>query len=456
MLKKRSDFFVLFLTLCAGLGGILYGYDIGVISGALVYIRKTIPLTTVEAEVIVGGVLFGSLLGVLISGSLADLFGRKKMILSACVIFILGVFTILIAKSFVGLFFSRILLGIAVGVLSVTVPLYLSEIVPANVRGRSVSSFQIFLTLGILLAYLVDYFFTASGNWHAMFLIILIPTVLLLMSMLFAPETPRWLLAKNKTEEARKVLLKVQGAKALDSEIDSIKQSLHGTKVAWSYLFQRHLWLPLSIAILVAVCNQLTGVNIILQYAPLFFHAANIHMQSLSMLATVGVGAIQVIFTLLSIAFIDVIGRKRLLIIGTAGLVIVDLLIAFGFSWLKVYSFHTSLIVIGLFFYIAFYAIGPGVVVWLVISELLPTKVRGKAIALSLFINGLVGTVLSSSFLSIIHSIGMADTYFAFAFFTLIYFLVAKYALLETKGRTLEEIQEHYEKHAILGVEAEL
>jgi len=423
----------------------LYGYDIGVISGALVYIRRTIPLTTAQAELIVGAVLLGSLLGTLLSGSLADLLGRKKMILSACVIFVVGVVTILLSTTFLGLLCARMLLGVGVGVLAVTVPLYLSEVVPASVRGRSVSSFQIFLTLGILIAYIADYCFTASGNWHGMFLIILIPTVCLFVGMLYAPETPRWLLSKNKSTLARNVLSKIQGADGVDAQMKEIQASLDRTSVGWSSLFQKQLIFPLSVALVIAVCNQLTGVNVILQYAPTFFAAANIKLQSMSMIATMGIGVIQFIFTLLAMAFIDVVGRKRLLLIGTCGLIVADLVIALSFSFLKAYTFHTGIIVAGLFLYIAFYAAGPGVVVWLVISELLPTKVRGKAIAFSLFINGIIAALLSSTFLTLVRDLGMADIYLCFAAFTVLYFLVAKYALFETKGHTLEEIQLHYE-----------
>lgn len=438
--------FTYFVIACAGLGGILYGYDIGVISGALLFVQKTIPMTDQQIGFIVGAVLTGGLVGTLITGPLADWFGRKKMILLACIIFILGIILILMSDSVVTLFVARLLLGVGVGVVAVAAPLYLTEIVPAYIRGRSITIFQMLLTFGILLAYFVDLLFTPSGNWRGMFAVILVPATLLFVGMLFLPETPRWLLSKNRVEKAQKVLLKTRSRVDAEKEFNQIKTSLKTTEGGWKTLFAKCFWLPLFVSLVIAVCNQLTGINVLLQYAPLVIKAAGLNSAIGSMFGTVGIGLINFLATLLAFFLIDKFGRKKLLVTGTAGIIIAYLYLGFLPHFVSFGKLQAELSLLGFFGFIFFFAIGPGVVVWLVMSELLPTKVRGKALALALFVNSLAAAILSTVFLSIKNSLGMDGTYFLFAGFTVIYFLVALFLLPETKGKTLEEIQLFFQR----------
>ncbi|MFA6409620.1 MAG: sugar porter family MFS transporter [Gammaproteobacteria bacterium] len=441
--SKKLIFFMIF---CAGLGGILYGYDIGVISGALVFIQKAIPMGPGQMGLIVGGVLGGGLVGTLITGPLADRFGRRTMIITACLIFILGVISILMAETFTILFLSRVLLGIAVGIVAVAVPLYLTEVAPAHIRGRSVTVFQLLLTFGILLAYCIDLIFTESGNWHAMFAVILLPTLFLFFSMLFLPETPRWLLSKNRPEEAKTVLLKTRPVEESEKELLQIQESLLTTKGRWKDLFVKGLWLPLSVSLLIAICNQLTGINVLLQYAPMVIHSAGLQSESSAMFGTIGIGLVNFLGTILSFFLIDRFGRRVLLITGTAGIVLSYL----GLSLLPHLALaellQAELSLLCLVTYIFFFAIGPGIVVWLAMSELMPTKVRGKALALALFANSMAAFILSSTFLYITSALGMSGTYLLFAGFTVIYLLVAIFMLPETKDKTLEEIQNFYQE----------
>ncbi|MCD6047482.1 MAG: csbC 1 [Gammaproteobacteria bacterium] len=434
------------ITLCAGLGGVLYGYDIGVISGALPLMQKSIALTLVQQEIIVGAVLAGSLVGTLLAGSAADRFGRRTMILIACIVFTLGVCTIFFTHQFQTLLFSRLLLGVGVGIISVVVPLYLTEIAPAHLRGRSVTAFQIFLTFGILLAYVVDLFFTHVGDWRAMFAIILIPTAILFFSMLFLPETPRWLMSHGKMDLAKDILCKLRPAHLVQIEIDCILEGVKNTKRGtWKDLFAKQHMSLLAVSLIIAICNQFTGINVILQYAPMVMKAAGISSELAAMMATVGIGAVNFLATLIALALIDYVGRKRLLMVGTGGVVLANVYLALCSVILPVGPSQSVFVLFGLLVYIASFAIGPGVIVWLAISELLPTKVRGKTVALCLFVNSVAATMLSSTFLSIQKAIGMSSTYWLFAGFTLIYFLVAKYLLPETNGKELEDIQKKHE-----------
>lgn len=433
------------IILCAGVGGVLYGYDIGVISGALTFMQQSIALTSQQQELIVGAVLAGGLIGTLITGSCADRFGRRTVILSACAFFAIGVLLIVVAHSFLAVFIARIFLGIGVGVVAVAIPLYLSEIAPPHIRGRGVTTFQIFLTAGIMLAYLVDLLFTHSGDWRAMFALILIPTATLFLSMLFLPETPRWLLAHKQEAKARKILQKILDPRVIDIEIKTIQKGLQHTENSWRLLFSPQFIKPLCLALFIAVSNQLTGINVIFQYAPKVMDMAGMPTHLISMLATLGLGCVNFISTLIAMMLVDAIGRKHLLIIGTLGLVAANLFLGACNYFFAVGSMQAHFIIVGLCFYVIFFAIGPGVVVWLAISELLPTRVRGKAIALCLFANSLAATALSSSFLTLLHSIGMAATYWLFAICCFLYYLAARYGLPETKGRQLEDIQAEYQ-----------
>lgn len=440
-MNKKLIFFMIF---CAGLGGILYGYDIGVISGALVFMQKVIPMGPGQMGLIVGGVLGGGLVGTLITGPLADRFGRRRMIITACLIFLLGVVSILLANSFLVLLVARLLLGVAVGIVAVAVPLYLTEVAPAHIRGRSVTIFQLLLTFGILLAYCVDLIFTPSGNWHAMFAVIILPTLILLFSMFFLPETPRWLLSKERLKEAEQVLFQTRPEEEARLELKQIQESLRTTEGHWKDLFVRGLWLPLSVSLLIAICNQLTGINVLLQYAPMVIHSAGLHSESSAMFGTIGIGLVNFLGTILSFFLIDKFGRRALLITGTAGIILSYVCLAALPHLGLVELLQAELSLVCLVTYIFFFAIGPGIVVWLAMSELMPTKVRGKALALALFANSVAAFILSSTFLYIANGLGMSGTYLLFAGFTIIYLLVAVFMLPETKDKTLEEIQHFY------------
>lgn len=449
MFRQNSshNIFILFTIFCAGLGGILYGYDIGVISGALLFVQKTIPMTDAQIGFIVGAVLTGGLVGTLFTGQLADRFGRRKMILVACIIFAIGLINILLSTNFFWLLTARLLLGIGVGVVAVAVPLYLTEIAPPDIRGRSVTIFQLFLTLGILVAYLVDLFFTKTGNWRGMFAVIFIPVSILFFSMLFLPETPRWLLSKQLKEEAINVLTKIRNTKnEVNAEILQIEESLQQTGGTWRALFARNYWLPLFITVTIAICNQFTGINVLLQYAPLIIEKSGLHTQIASMLGTVGIGFVNLCGTILAFFLVDKIGRRALLITGTLGIIIAYVFLGTLPFLISEGEIQAKLSLLGFFIFIIFFAIGPGVVVWLVISELLPTKVRGKAVSLGLFFNSLAASILSTIFLLIRDGLGISGTYYLFAGFTVVYFLVATFLLPETKNKSLEQIQNYYQK----------
>ncbi len=444
--RSRPKLSILGIALLVGLGGILYGYDIGVVSGALLFIKNSIPMTDTQVGFMVGAVLGGGLVGTIIAGPLADKFGRRILIALSSIVFILGVGCILIAHAYETLLLARILLGIGVGIIAVAVPLYVTELVPASDRGKYVTFFQLFLTFGIVLAYFVDLYFTPSGNWRAMFGVVLLPAIVLLLGVFRLPESPRWLVANGQSEKAMRILSSTRSKSKAESDLINIHNSLSETGATWKGLFTQKLALPLFIAVSIAILNQLTGINTFLQYAPDILKSAGLGSNFAAMLGSAGIGAINFICTIIALLLVDKLGRKPLLITGVLGIVCAEVFLGIVNYLPMLEATRGMLSLIGLFCFIIFFAIGPGVVVWLAISELLPTQVRGKAVALCLFFNSLAATVLASVFLDLRNALGMDGTYWLCAAFSAAYLCIAIFLLPETKSKTLEEITEYFQK----------
>jgi SP family galactose:H+ symporter-like MFS transporter len=450
MQNKKQNHFLFWIAGLVSVGGILYGYDLGVISGALLFINNSIPMTDAQIGLIVGAVLGGGLFGTLLAGPIGDQLGRRFLIALSAFIFIVGIIFILLANSFAMLFSARLLLGTAVGMVAVGVPLYVAEIVPSKDRGKYITFFQLLLTFGIVLAYFIDLIFTPTGNWRGMFAVLFIPAFILFFGMIKLPETPRWLIAHNKPEKAREILQKLyHSEKEVAYDMQLITESLQQTQGAWGDFFSRQFLGPAFVAVLIAIFNQLTGINSFLQYAPLILKNAGMSSNEVSMMGSVGIGALNFIFTIVAITFIDSLGRRPLLLIGVFGVVLSEIYLGAVTIFFASSPYAGILALGGLLSFIIFFAIGPGVVVWLAISELFPTKIRGKGISFCLFFNSLAATILSIYFLPLMKLLGMGQTYWLFAFFSTAYFLVTLFFLPETKARSLEEIQLSFEKKQI-------
>ncbi|OGT37824.1 MAG: hypothetical protein A3F11_10625 [Gammaproteobacteria bacterium RIFCSPHIGHO2_12_FULL_37_14] len=436
----------MWIACLVSVGGILYGYDIGVISGALLFIKNTIPMTDMQVGIIVGAVLAGSLIGTFTAGPIGDRYGRKSLIILSSFVFIVGVIFILYAHSFLMLLYARLLLGIGVGIVSVAVPLYVAEIVPAKSRGKYVTFFQLLLTFGIVLAYFMDLIFTPSGNWRAMFAIVLIPALLLFIGMLFLPETPRWLIAHQRDQKAREILLRIHPTSTIDDDIEIIKNNFCRTKKSWLELFKNHQYQQTAIAVFVAVFNQLTGINAFLQYAPLVLKNAGLGSNFVTMLGSFGIGILNFICTMVAMILIDRIGRRPLLLIGVLGVFGAEIYLGLT-QYLFAHTLMSGVLsLIGLFAFIIFFAIGPGVVVWLTLAELFPTHIRGQGMSFCLFLNSLASTLLATFFLPLSKMLGMTETYWLFAGLSFVYFIVVYFYLPETKMKSLEDIQQYFHK----------
>lgn len=449
-LKRASNKFTLHMAmvvLAAALGGILYGYDIGVMSMAVLYIQDSMALTSVQLEIVVGTVFVGGILGSLAVGYLADRYGRKTSIVLACVFFLLGTWIVQWADSFTPLFLARLCLGIGVGFISVIIPLYTAELAVAHNRGRFITLFQLSLTIGILLSYLIDYFLATGHHWRGMFAVIFVPSMVLLSLTLFLPETPRWLFFHKNPQAAAKAMHFLHGHASAQQELASIDRDYrHQVK-------KQRMKLPIQLmafVLLLAACNQLIGVNAVLQYAPFLLKSIGGSTSQLDGLGTVSVGFMNVMFTIIAFALVDFLGRKPLLIIGISGVIIANIfLAAISLSGLSP-ALKAQWYLSGLLLYIASFAIGPGVVIWLMMSELLPTSIRSKGMAIALLGNSLASVATTSTFLSLMNHWGLVGIHASFTVAAIVYLIAVGYGLPETKNTILEKIQVYRKKKDVM------
>jgi MFS family permease len=553
-----------FLLLVAGLGGLLYGIDIGIIDPALGYLGRTMSMTEENKSVIVAAVLGGSMFASVIAGFFADLLGRKVMMLISAVMFIASVGIIFTSQTYLPLLLGRILQGMSGGVIAVVVPLYLAECLRADTRGRGASIFQFMLTLGIVLAAFIGDHYTknaeaaidlAKGNqeavmaaadhaWRGMFLAVIYPGILFLVGGFFLTESPRWLYRKGRKDQARAAMLRSRTIAETDFELAELETALaheHAkpkTSLIASFgeiFTQRKYIVPFLIACVILGCNQATGINSILGFMTTILQQAGLAAEAASQ-SGLWIKILNCVMTVVAVMLVDKKGRKFLLKVGTGGIIIsllagssvfysfesrqvdvaekvrtmivddkltldvasadlgtivdagqplqLSILYAYGNKQgiavgisndPKVSTIEVSLpvsdkenagkpleilrakagpvptkrtgilVAICLAVFIAFFSVGPGVVVWLALSELMPTRIRSVGMGVALLINQGVSTGIATFFLPIVGNYGYSAMFAFWAACTVVYFITAAFFLPETKGKTLEEIEAHFE-----------
>jgi MFS transporter, SP family, galactose:H+ symporter len=440
-LSERGTRFVQIAALFAALGGLLFGYDTGVISGALIFIKRDFSLTTIAEEIVVSGVLLGATMGAILGGQMADRFGRRRVLLVTATIFGVGALASALASSPGILIASRIVLGIAIGLSSTNVPVYLSEVSPPAARGRIVSLFQLAVTAGIVSAYVVDYAFAKVGGWRWMLGLAVAPAVIFGTGMFFLPETPRWLIRSGRRELARGVLIRIRDSSDVDPEITEIEASLaqQVQSGSWSDLFHRHVRPALVVGLGLAVFQQITGINTVIYYAPKILQAAGFASASGAILATAGVGVVNFGMTIVAMLLVDRIGRRPLLLVGIAGMIVTLAVLALSFH--STFANLEWIAVISLMGYVASFAIGLGPIFWLIIAEIYPLKVRGLAEGTAATFNWASNLIVSLTFLTLLEKLGASSTFALYAFFSVASWLFSYYRVPETKGRTLEQIE---------------
>lgn len=435
------------------LAGVLFGYDQGVIAGALHGIKQDFDISTTVTEIITSWVTLGALVGALVAGILADRYGRRTTILAAAGLFTAGALVEAFAPGPPVLVVGRLVVGFGVGVASVAAPLYAAEMAPARVRGRFVSMYQLAITMGILVAYVVDEALTNGDAWRAMLGVSAVPGVLLAIAMFPMPDSPRWLLKQGRRDEAVDALTKVEPHADVAARIAEAEAALEEDRnqASWGEVLGPAVRRPLTIAVGLAVFQQITGINAIIYYANEIFGAAGFHTpQEQAAATTWAIGVVNVLATFIAVAYVDRFGRKPLLRAGLVGMALSLTVVGIGFQLLDADaskatggdSITSVATLVGLVVFIASFAFSLGPVVWTVINEIFPSRVRGRGVALATAANWGSAWLVSQFFLTITDAIGQAGTFWLFAGFSVIAFVWISRRVPETKGKTLEEIEQ--------------
>ncbi|WP_252896985.1 sugar porter family MFS transporter [Metallosphaera hakonensis] len=333
---------------------------------------------------------------------------------------------------------GRIIAGLGVGTASFASPLYIAEVSPPKARGKLVSVSQLLITIGIVVSYLTDFVLAPSANWRAMFALAVIPGFALALGMFFMPESPRWLVAKTRINEAINVLKEIRDS-GVDKEVEQIEKELAEEKKSWKELFSPVVKTALIIGVLLAIFQQVTGINTVIYYAPTILQLAGFSSASVSILGTVGIGIVNVIMTVIALSLIDKLGRRPLLIASLSGMTVTLFLL--GYFFLIGSKSLSTVALLSLIGYVAFFAIGLGPVFWLLISEIFPLSVRGIASSFAAFVNWTANFVVALTFPDLIINIGKTYTFWVYGIVSIIAIIFIIRYVPETKGLSLEQIQ---------------
>lgn len=456
------------IAVIAATGGLLFGFDTGVISGAIPFFQEDFGLDNSMIEVVTSAGLVGAILGALFCGKITDVLGRKVVILASAVIFTIGALWSGFASSVEQLIVARLFLGIAIGVSSFAVPLYIAEISPANKRGSLVSMFQLMITIGVLASYLSDLMFADEGNvscWRPMFYVGVIPALILLIGMAFMPESPRWLISRGRDEEGRVVLSRIEGADVMEESYATIKKELEKSdenKSSFKELMKPWLRNALIIGVGIMFFQQFVGINTVIYYSPKIFLMAGFDGAISAIWASVGVGVVNLLFTIVSVYFVDRLGRRKLYFIGLSGIFVSLALLGAcfaGFSHLGEMGKWLSIVLV--FIYVAFYAISIGPLGWLIISEVFPQKVRGLGSSLGSLSVWVFNTIVTFTFFKIVKTFTVdgseiflngenlgnpAGAFWFYAIVALAAIVWGYFYVPETKGVSLEKIEDYWRK----------
>ncbi|CDR33502.1 sugar porter family MFS transporter [Criblamydia sequanensis] len=434
------------VALVAALAGILFGYDTGVMSGAILFVAEEFGLDSTMNGIVVGAVLFGALLGAAFSGRIADALGRKKLLILTAIAFILGSIGTAFSPSIATLTIGRLFIGFAIGIASYTAPLYISEISPADKRGQLVSLNQLAISLGILISYIVDFYaasYFSQNEWRWMLGLGVVPAIFLLIGMIYLPDSPRWVFSKGRESEAKEILQKIRGPNvSIENELGEIRMTLKEDREDWRLLFSKTLRPAIYTGFGLAAIQQITGINTILYYAPTILRLSGFESNNAAIFATMGIGVVFVLFTLLSLRLIDTLGRKPLLFMGLLGMSLGLSLLVFVFANPKNQIVHW-LAISSMLLYIASFAVSLGPVVWLLISEIYPLKIRGIGASLATCVNWGSNLIVTATFLSLVDWIEVSGTFSLYLSLSLFSLFFIYYFVPETKGVTLEKIEEH-------------
>ena len=431
--NKKLIFFL------GALGGLLYGYDMGVISGALLFIKDDIPLNSFTEGLVVASMLVGAIFGSGASGPMSDRLGRRRVVFIIAIIYIVGALILALAPSMPVLVIGRLVIGLAVGGSTAIVPVYLSEMAPTEQRGSLSSLNQLMITIGILSSYLINYAFTPIEGWRWMLGLAVLPSLILLIGVAFMPESPRWLLEHRSEKAARDVMKLTFKESEIDKEIADMKEINAISESTWNVLKSPWLRPTLIIGSVFALLQQIIGINAIIYYAPTIFSKAGLG-NATSILGTVGIGSVNVLITIVAIMIIDKIDRKRLLVIGNIGMV-ASLLIMAILVWTIGIQSSAWIMVACLTLFIIFFGFTWGPVLWVMLPELFPMRARGAATGIAALVLSIGSLLVAQLFPILTDVLSVEQVFLIFAAIGVCALIFVIKYLPETRGRSLEEIE---------------
>lgn len=441
----KSPLYVLFLASIAAISGFLFGFDTAVINGVLLFLRQQFGLSNLATEVAASSLLLGCLLGAAGASLIGDRIGRRKSLLFAAILFALSTLGAATASSVIVFSLGRFLGGLAIGLASVLTPVYIAEIAPAANRGRLVSMNQLAIVVGILAAYLISWALAGLGqsNWRWMLAVAAIPAIAFFCGLLVIPESPRWLISNGRREEGRRTLARIYGDAAADEQVRVVEKAASHEQGTWSEVLSPAMRRPLIIAVGLAILCQVTGINTVLYYGSILI---NDHFKGQSggntLLANVIIGGTNLIATLIALRCLDRWPRRTMLLTGAAGMTISLALFVLAYHLAGV---PPALILTCILGYTAFFAFSMGPMPWVIISEIFPNKIRGRAASIATAVLWTGTLVVTFTFLSLIHSFGVGGTFGIYAVLSLVSFVFIWRMVPETRGKTLEQIQSGWE-----------
>lgn len=439
--------FVIVISALAALNGLLFGFDTGVISGALLYMSETFPQLEANAFLqgtVVSGAMVGAIVGAAFGGRLADRIGRRRLILLGAVLFFVGSFIMAVAPTVEILILGRLLDGIGIGFASVVGPLYISEMAPAKIRGSLVTLNNVAITGGILVSYITNQLiasmaFDAGLSWRIMLGLGMLPAVVLFGGIIFMPESPRWLVEKDREQEARSILSRVRNGTNIDAEMKDIMQMSKREQGSFRDLLQPWLRPVLIVGLGLAMLQQVSGINAVVYYAPTILESSG-YSDIASLFGTIGIGSINVLLTVAALFLVDRVGRRPLLLFGLVGMCISVTVLAGAYMVPSMGGIIGPITVVSLMLFVGFHAVSLGSVVWLVISEIFPLNVRGAAMGVTTLVLWFSNFLVAQFFPSLFE-IGPTVAFGVFAGIAAAGFVFVYALVPETKGRTLEEIE---------------
>lgn len=436
--------YLLPLAFTAALGGFLFGYDTAVVSGAITFLKSHFQLSADSTGWAAASMLVGCMLGAALAGPLGDRCGRKWMLIACAILFVLSAVASAVPNTIAQFAWSRFAAGVAIGAASMLCPLYIAEISPENVRGTLVTLYQLAIVVGALAVFCVNLQIQRLGNetwntsvgWRWMFASLALPAALFGVLMLFVPESPRWLMKAGRRDQAFGILRRVAGEAHAAREVRNIEDALRQEEGRWSELFSRHYGRALAIGVFLAVLAQLSGINAIMYYAPAIFRGVGFNTEA-AFSQTVVIGVVDLAFTLVAIWLIDRLGRRPLLIAGTCLQVVSQALL----GWMFYRNEQGPLLLGSILLFCGAFNLAMAPIPWVIASEIFPTKLRGRAMSVAVMALWLADFVVTQTFPRLNETIGPANTFWTYAFFSLVSVVFVAALVPETKGRTLEEIE---------------